>query len=278
LQEFDLPPGDTLIGRSPECQITIEDPLISRQHGRIIVQGGVATFVDLGSRNGSRVNGRPVGDPVLLVDGDRVRLGAQELVFLKVDSDPRAIRATGAMRLCSRCKTPFPEGPQSCPHCGHSITAVTEEDTVSGIGVPVRRGLILQMLGEVLERALRTEKLSEADRLLKRAAEETEDRLRLGEIDGTQLSRIAEYALQLARLKSDPRWAIWVLEMHRRAVVVPSAAVVEGVGNLLHHDELKTAARGFLTFWADREEVVSPSDTPQLTRLERLLEDPTQSD
>ncbi len=278
LQEFDLPPGDTLIGRSPECQITIEDPLISRQHGRIIVQGGVATFVDLGSRNGSRVNGRPVGDPVLLVDGDRVRLGAQELVFLKVDSDPRAIRATGAMRLCSRCKTPFPEGPQSCPHCGHSITAVTEEDTVSGIGVPVRRGWILQMLGEVLERALRTEKLSEADRLLKRAAEETEDRLRLGEIDGAQLSRIAEYALQLARLKSDPRWAIWVLEMHRRAVVVPSAAVVEGVGNLLHHDELKVAARDFLKFWADREEVVSPTDAPQLTRLERLLEDPTQSD
>lgn len=278
LQEFDLPPGDTLIGRSPECQITIEDPLISRQHGRIIVQGGVATFVDLGSRNGSRVNGRPVVDPVLLVDGDRVRLGAQELVFLKVDSDPRAIRATGAMRLCSRCKTPFPEGPQSCPHCGHSITAVTEEDTVSGIGVPVRRGWILQMLGEVLERALRTEKLSEADRLLKRAAEETEDRLRLGEIDGTQLSRIAEYALQLARLKSDPRWAIWVLEMHRRAVVVPSAAVVEGVGNLLHHEELKTAARVFLTFWGDREEVLSPTDAPQLVRLERLLEDPTQSD
>ncbi len=278
LQEFDLPPGDTLIGRSPECQITIEDPLISRQHGRIIVQGGVATFVDLGSRNGSRVNGRPVGDPVLLVDGDRVRLGAQELVFLKVDSDPRAIRATGAMRLCSRCKTPFPEGPQSCPHCGHSITAVTEEDTVSGIGVPVRRGWILQMLGEVLERALRTEKLSEADRLLKRAAEETEDRLRLGEIDGAQLSRIAEYALQLARLKSDPRWAIWVLEMHRRAVVVPSAAVVESVGSLLHHEELKVASRDFLAFWSDREEVVSPIDAPQLTRLQRLLEDPTQSD
>lgn len=278
LQEFDLPPGDTLIGRSPECQITIEDPLISRQHGRIIVQGGVATFVDLGSRNGSRVNGRPVGDPVLLVDGDRVRLGAQELVFLKVESDPRAIRATGAMRLCSRCKTPFPEGPQSCPHCGHSITAVTEEDTVSGIGVPVRRGWILQMLGEVLERALRTEKLSEADRLLRRAAEETEDRLRLGEIDGAQLSRIAEYALQLARLKSDPRWAIWVLEMHRRAVVVPSATVVQGIGNLLRHDELRVAARDFLAFWSDREEVVSPSDAPQLSLLERLVEDPTQSD
>lgn len=278
LQEFDLPPGDTLIGRSPECQITIEDPLISRQHGRIIVRGGVATFVDLESRNGSRVNGRPVGEPVLLVDGDRVRLGAQELVFLKVDSDPRATRATGAMRLCSRCKTPFPEGPQSCPHCGHSITSVTEEDTVSGIGVPVRRGWILQMLGEVLERALRTEKLAEADRLLKRAAEETEDRLRLGEIDAAQLSRIAEYALQLARLKGDARWATWVLEMHRRAVVVPSNAVVDGVSLLAHLPEMRDAVREFVGFWAERTEAASPVDSPQLSRLERLAEDPTQAD
>lgn len=277
LQEFDLPPGDTLIGRSPECQITIEDPLISRQHGRIEVHGGVATFVDLASRNGSRVNGRPVGDPVLLMDGDRVRLGAQELVFLKVDSDPRATRATGAMRLCSRCKTPFPEGPQACPHCGHSITAVSEEDTVSGIA-PVRRGWILQMLGEVLERALRTEKLAEADRLLKRAAEETEDRLRLGEIDALQLSRIAEYALQLARLRGDARWATWVLEMHRRAVTVPSSTVVDGVSLLAHLSEMRDAVREFVAFWAERSEVVSPVDAPQLMRLERLAEDPTHAD
>ena len=278
LQEFDLPPGETLIGRSPDCHITIEDPLISRQHGRIVVQGGTATFVDLGSRNGSRVNGKPVGDPVLLVDGDRVRLGAQELVFLKVESDPRATRATGAMRLCSRCKTPFPEGPQSCPHCGHSITAVTEEDTVSGIGVPVRRGWILQMLGEVLERALRSDKLAEADRLLKRAAEETEDRLRMGEIDAGQLTRIAEYALQLARLKGDARWATWVLETHKRAVVVPAASVVESVSGMVTNAEVRAAVKDFSTFWDERGEVVSEADAPQLARLERLAEDPTNAD
>ncbi|MEZ4391843.1 MAG: FHA domain-containing protein [Polyangiales bacterium] len=278
VQEFDLPPGDTLLGRSPECQITIEDPLISRQHARIIVQVGVATFVDLGSRNGSRINGRPVTDPVLLVDGDRVRLGAQELVFLKVDSDPRAARATGAMRLCSRCKTPFPEGPQSCPHCGHAITSVTDEDTVSGFGIPSRRGWILQMLGEVLERALREKKLAEADRLLKRAAEETEDRLRLGEVEPAQLGRIAEYALQLARLKSDPRWAIWVLELHSRAGVVPSDAVIDGVERLLEHASLADAVGEFVAQWAKREEPLEAVDAGRLARLERLGGDPTSAD
>lgn len=278
LQEFDLLQGDTIIGRSPECQITIEDPLISRQHGRIVVSAGIATFFDLGSRNGSRINGRPVHDPVMLADGDRVRLGAQELVFLQVQNDPRSTRATGAMRLCSRCKTPFSEGPQSCPHCGHSITSVSEEDTVSGIAMPVRRGWILQMLGEVLERALRTEKLSEADRLLRRAAEETEDRLRLGEIDSTQLTRIAEYALQLARMKADPRWAIWVLEIHQRAVVMPGETIVDGVGLLIEHASMREAVRQFVEFWNGREEPVSPVDAPQLARLERLGDEPTQAD
>lgn len=278
LQEFDLPPGDTVIGRSPECQITIEDPLISRQHARIQVQIGSATFADLGSRNGSKINGRAVADPVLLVDGDRLRLGAQELVFLKVDADPRASRATGAMRLCSRCKTPFPEGPVACPHCGHLVTQAADEDTVAGVPVPARRGWILQMLGEVLERALRTEKLAEADRLLKRAAEETEDRLRLGEIDSGQLSRIAEYALQLAKMKDDPRWAIWVLEMNSRATVVPADSVIEGVSALLQHPSLCAAVREFTANCATREIPLSVEEAARVARLERLVGDPTVAD
>ncbi|MBK7396871.1 MAG: FHA domain-containing protein [Myxococcales bacterium] len=38
LQEFDLPQGETVLGRSPECQVTIDDPLVSREHAKIIVQ------------------------------------------------------------------------------------------------------------------------------------------------------------------------------------------------------------------------------------------------
>jgi pSer/pThr/pTyr-binding forkhead associated (FHA) protein len=57
LQEIDLPQGDTVIGRSASCQVTIEDPLVSREHARIRISGERATIEDLGSRNGVQVGG-----------------------------------------------------------------------------------------------------------------------------------------------------------------------------------------------------------------------------
>ena len=57
LQELDLVGPEIILGRSPDCQITIEDPLVSRQHARITIANGVARVMDMGSRNGVRVNG-----------------------------------------------------------------------------------------------------------------------------------------------------------------------------------------------------------------------------
>lgn len=272
LQEFDLLPGEAVIGRSPDCHITIEDPLISRQHARIVVENGAATFYDLASRNGLRINGRPVSEPTRLADGDRIRLGAQELVFVRVALDQRLTRSTGAMRLCAVCKTPFPEGPSECPHCGHPVTSVREEDTMSGISVPVRRAWILQMLGDVLDRALRSNKLHEADRMLRRAAEETEDRLLSGDIDATHLGRISDYALTLSRLKADPHWALWVLDMHRRSRRVPQSSTVTKIREAIHVPGVRSALSRFVDAWNLRGEPVTEDDAPQLAELERLAE------
>src|SRR5262245_57686826 len=84
LQEIDLAPGETLIGRSASCHVTIEDPLVSRQHARIRINGDVATIEDLGSRNGLQINGRGTRGISQLSEGDRVRIGTQELVFCTV--------------------------------------------------------------------------------------------------------------------------------------------------------------------------------------------------
>src|SRR3954469_23152323 len=81
LQEIDLPQGDTVIGRSATCQVTIEDPLVSREHARIRIAGDRATIEDLGSRNGVQVAGVAIAGLHSLRDGERVRIGTQEMVF-----------------------------------------------------------------------------------------------------------------------------------------------------------------------------------------------------
>ena len=272
LQEHDLPPGETILGRSPDCHITIEDPLISRQHARIVVEHGVVTFHDLGSRNGSRINGRPVSGSQVLADQDRVRLGAQELVFFRMETSQFAPRSTGAMRLCGRCKTPFPEGPLVCPHCGHAVTAVREEETVPGISLPVRRAWIAQMFGDFMDRALPQGKFAEADRILRRAAEEAEERIAGGEIDAASLARIADYALKLALLKRDSQWVCWVLDAYRRAKRVPPAATVAGLELVTDLDGFAEALDRLLAVHHAEETPAVEDDAPQLAALEHLAE------
>ncbi|MHB1486572.1 MAG: FhaA domain-containing protein [Acidimicrobiales bacterium] len=73
-------PGPMTIGRLPECEIPLNDPNISRRHAEIRREGPEVTLVDLGSTNGTKVNGTPARN-VRLNHGDRLTLGATTLVF-----------------------------------------------------------------------------------------------------------------------------------------------------------------------------------------------------
>ncbi|MGE3636868.1 MAG: FHA domain-containing protein, partial [Sandaracinaceae bacterium] len=215
LQEFDLVGPEIVLGRSPDCHITIEDPLISRRHAKIMIRGDVAAVQDLGSRNGVRINGRAIDGESEIKDGDRIRLGTQELLFSVVRRRDRPARPTGYMRVCHACATPYPEGSPTCPHCG--APALEEEDTVSGMMVESRRNWTFQLLGEVIERALSTGRAAEADRLLRRAAKEVDDRLAAGErLDADHISMISTFAVRLARLVGGSEWVAWPLTLHRR--------------------------------------------------------------
>lgn len=70
----------TTLGRLPSCDVTLDDPSVSRRHARIAQQDGRWTIEDLGSTNGLRINGQPVGRAQLR-DGDRLELGGVALTF-----------------------------------------------------------------------------------------------------------------------------------------------------------------------------------------------------
>jgi hypothetical protein len=69
-----------ILGRGTDCDLRLVDPGVSRHHAEIRVEDGEVVLVDLGSTNGTFVNGQPVRR-VALTDGTRVTLGRTTLVF-----------------------------------------------------------------------------------------------------------------------------------------------------------------------------------------------------
>jgi hypothetical protein len=83
-----LPTGEQIVlteylvtfGRLPECTISFDDSNVSRQHAEIRPEGDGFVLTDLGSTNGTKVNGERVTRH-RLVDGDRITLGATDVEF-----------------------------------------------------------------------------------------------------------------------------------------------------------------------------------------------------
>ncbi len=71
--------GSLTIGRATDNDCVVHDGRVSRHHGRISGRRGTLVYADLGSTNGSRVNGVPVTEVVLGV-GDRLEVGDTALV------------------------------------------------------------------------------------------------------------------------------------------------------------------------------------------------------
>ena len=230
LQEFDLPKGETIIGRSADCHVTIEDPLVSRQHARVIIDGEAATFEDMGSRNGVRVNGVNVKKPTPLRDGDRIRIGTQELVFCRVGQTAVSNKTTGFLRYCAHCRLPYPQELAACPACG-ATEQTDEEETLSGqFGASSKHAWNVQLLLEVTERAVSLGRRDDALSMFERAQAQVEDRLgRGGTVFPTEISDLVVTGAHMAELLGDPSLLVWSLRLHARVPSPVSEAEVRAL-------------------------------------------------
>ena len=70
-----------LIGRDPASSVHLDAAGVSRRHARILVRGRDAVLEDLGSKNGTAVNGRPLEGSVTLKDDDEIRIGPVVILF-----------------------------------------------------------------------------------------------------------------------------------------------------------------------------------------------------
>ncbi len=78
---FSLGPGRTTIGRSPDCDIFLDDVTVSRRHAVITEASGRFVIEDLGSLNGTFLNRRRI-EQAPLDDDDELQIGKYRLVFL----------------------------------------------------------------------------------------------------------------------------------------------------------------------------------------------------
>jgi hypothetical protein len=77
---YDLSDG-ALLGRGGEADIRLEDAFASAEHARLVPRGDVMVLEDLGSTNGTYLNGEPLRGPQPLHVGDRIRIGDSEFSF-----------------------------------------------------------------------------------------------------------------------------------------------------------------------------------------------------
>ena len=121
-KSFPLTQAETVLGRLPECTIQLESNMVSRKHARVLKEGDQFLIEDLGSGNGSLVNGKKVEGKAVLKHEDRIKLGP---ILLRFEAD-------GAARPAVR-RPVMPPSPASGPTQTFNLD-MSGEDTATIMG------------------------------------------------------------------------------------------------------------------------------------------------
>jgi DNA-binding winged helix-turn-helix (wHTH) protein len=90
-REWLLSEGPNLVGRDRDCAVRIDSATLSRHHARIVVTSGESTLEDLGSKNGTHVNGQRVEQRLALKDSDQIQFGSVTVTFRILDALPSTV-------------------------------------------------------------------------------------------------------------------------------------------------------------------------------------------
>ncbi len=85
-REYSLDKSPIAIGTHPSNDVVLDDTTVSRRHATITRKAGIYELADLGSTNGTFVNGRRLVNPIALKPGDEIKFGAVRVAF-----DPQSV-------------------------------------------------------------------------------------------------------------------------------------------------------------------------------------------
>jgi predicted component of type VI protein secretion system len=214
--DLELSPGQFLIGRSTDCQLSVDDPLVSRRHARLLVTDEAVYVEDLGSRSGVLVDGVRIGGRHRLRDGSKVTVGAQEMVIVDAQRSPTG--APGSMTHAdSSAIRPPTRSLSQPPSAALSSDGAVISSAEPSVDDPSRRVDALRLLGGVANKALADGRVDEAERILStrllRILEVTRETP--GEMPPEVVDQAARFAVRLAGATQKGSWVDFVVALYK---------------------------------------------------------------
>jgi hypothetical protein len=223
--DFVLGEKPFVIGREADCDLVLDDGLVSRQHATFCVLGDVVQLIDSGSRNGVAVNGSAIKGAVLLQSGDRVRIGSQELLLVR-EARSQAETGTAELVRCPDCSA-FLSAGQPCPTCSPARTTAAATPPLGTREQPKRE---VGRLGSTLlaDKALGLGRYDEAERLLAgRLSALLAGAGPANDLPQAELKIATSYALKLAEGLQKPSWLDYPFDLYGSALRLMPAETIE---------------------------------------------------
>ena len=265
---FELRPGEILIGRSSNCQLVLDDGLVSRKHAQIVVTEEQATVEDFGSANGVFVNNKRVSGSEQLKAGDQLQIGKQQFTVCSV---ARQIAVPVERRMAETL-----HGARS-PNDVSFAPASDRADTKSELKQPeveaTQRAEALELLGGVADKVLALGRGEEAERVLSTALGNVLNEVKRGREPAARvISKAAIYAGKLAEATAHGRWVDYTIDLYaglRRPM--PIELVDQMYAVIRRVDAVsQQGLRAYLSILHAQTQAFAPNERFAIQRLEGL--------
>ena len=231
--DIELSEGKFVVGRAGSCQLSLDDPLVSRHHAELTVSGERVIVQDLGSRNGVKVNGALIHEPCTIKDKDHIMIGGQELIYL--------------VRRENMGDTLVQPSTQRVPTFG--------------------------LLGILADKAFTLGRAEEAERLLNDLLEQVLGDLEAGrEVKPELFERATEYALRLAAATGGARWVEYIFRAYASIRRPCPAGIVDELYSVVRRvDRINLSAlRTYIEVLRDSSATLGPAERFLVSRIEGL--------
>jgi hypothetical protein len=226
--DLELSEGQFAVGRNATCQLSLDDPLVSRRHALLTVSEDGVMIEDLQSRNGVLVNGRRIQGRAPLQVGDRILIGAQELTLLQGRAASSAQQTTSANLANMTLPKMQPATNRSLPDADSAPPPPGEGSGADVEPSMVRRADAFKLLGGVAEKALAMGRALEAERLLASPLADVIEASRAGrKLPGALVDQAAKFSSKLATATGKGAWADYVIELYAAQGRPCPAAVID---------------------------------------------------